>query len=135
MRYMGILVALAATSAVLVACMPAPDVTGRALYLDHCAACHGPTGRGDGPAAAGLEPPVADLTRIAARNGGLFPMAQVISTIDGYTRIREGDAVMPEFGLQLQAGDLVMLDTGDGIPTRTPERLVALAAYLQTIQE
>jgi high-affinity iron transporter len=35
---------------------------GRALYAQECSACHGASGRGDGPAAAGLEPRPADLT-------------------------------------------------------------------------
>lgn len=35
---------------------------GSALYGTHCAACHGPAGRGDGPAAAGLLQRPADLT-------------------------------------------------------------------------
>lgn len=34
---------------------------GRATYAEFCAACHGVRGRGDGPAAAGLHPPPADL--------------------------------------------------------------------------
>jgi putative copper resistance protein D len=35
---------------------------GVSLYRTHCAACHGPSGRGDGPDAAGLLPPPANLT-------------------------------------------------------------------------
>jgi putative copper export protein/mono/diheme cytochrome c family protein/peroxiredoxin len=35
---------------------------GLRLYEEHCAACHGQTGNGDGPAAAGLRPRPADLT-------------------------------------------------------------------------
>jgi len=34
---------------------------GRTTYAERCAACHGVRGRGDGPAAAGLHPPPADL--------------------------------------------------------------------------
>lgn len=34
---------------------------GRALYGERCMVCHGERGRGDGPAAAGLSPPPADL--------------------------------------------------------------------------
>jgi putative copper export protein/mono/diheme cytochrome c family protein len=35
---------------------------GEALFQTHCAICHGREGRGDGPAAAGLNPQPADLT-------------------------------------------------------------------------
>jgi peroxiredoxin len=37
------------------------------LYREHCVACHGSAGHGDGPAAAGLDPRPADLT--AAHTG------------------------------------------------------------------
>jgi len=35
---------------------------GESLYGDLCASCHGPRGRGDGPAATGSQPPPADLS-------------------------------------------------------------------------
>ena len=35
---------------------------GAALFPQHCAACHGPQGKGDGPAAGALPVPPADLT-------------------------------------------------------------------------
>jgi copper transport protein len=35
--------------------------TGRQVYQQNCQSCHGVDGRGDGPAAAGLDPPPADL--------------------------------------------------------------------------
>jgi high-affinity iron transporter len=39
-----------------------PDpARGEPLYASHCAACHGTTGAGDGPAGAGLEPAPANL--------------------------------------------------------------------------
>lgn len=34
---------------------------GKELYLNHCAACHGKDGRGDGPAAAGMNPSPASF--------------------------------------------------------------------------
>jgi len=34
---------------------------GQRLYAQHCVPCHGATGRGNGPLAAGLRPPPADL--------------------------------------------------------------------------
>jgi len=43
---------------------PTPEALARgaALYSETCASCHGPGGRGDGPAAAGLDPPARDFT-------------------------------------------------------------------------
>ena len=35
---------------------------GKETYGLHCQSCHGDTGRGDGPAGVGLDPPPADLT-------------------------------------------------------------------------
>ena len=45
---------------------------GRALYNSRCWHCHGPTGRGNGPAAAALKPKPADFTDpdlVVARTG------------------------------------------------------------------
>ncbi|MFQ5503425.1 MAG: c-type cytochrome [Planctomycetota bacterium] len=59
---------LAFPLALSVAVLPAQDadpgspakIDGRAVYLAHCASCHGETGRGDG--VKGLEPPPRDFT-------------------------------------------------------------------------
>lgn len=120
----------------LIACtpveMPQPS-EGAALFQDNCALCHGAGGAGDGPLAAGLVPPPADLTRIAWRNEGVFPAARVLSTIDGYTRKQLPGQNMPEFGLLLR-GETVPVDVGGDQLTPTPRPLAALLGYLQTIQ-
>mgnify|MGYP001616566565 FL=1 len=41
---------------------PEPDVAGRAAYVESCARCHGPEGKGDGPDAKRLYPKPRDLT-------------------------------------------------------------------------
>ena len=58
-----------------------PDVDrGAALYQQMCTACHGVAGAGDGPAAAGMEPPPIDFTDEArARERSLFGLYQVIT--------------------------------------------------------
>lgn len=49
---------------------PPEPAKAAALYAQQCAACHGPAGHGDGPAAAGLDPPpiaFTDADRAAQR--------------------------------------------------------------------
>ena len=75
-----------------------------------------------------------DLTLIRLRHGNAFPRAKVMSIIDGYARSDIAGPGMPEFG-ELLEGDLVPFDSGDGIQTPTPRKLVALLEYLETIQE
>ena len=73
-------------------CNPA---VGRSVYTAQCVPCHGPRGKGDGPAAAVLTPRPADLTdttRMAAiSDDSLF---QVVTT---------GRNAMPGFGKILTA--------------------------------
>lgn len=105
---------------------------GRMLYVENCAQCHGPLGKGDGPWAADMEPAPTNLTRLS--ENGIFPRASVLSTIDGYHRAQVPGQQMPEFGLLLE-GDTVPVDTGDGVMTPTPRPLAALLSYLESIQQ
>jgi len=110
------------------------DISGPVFYAENCAACHGPTGEGDGRLAEFLSEPPSDLTTLSARNGGVFPRDAVMSAIDGYARGEHFAPEMPEFG----AGDLgetIIVETEDGIGTPIPEGLIALADYLETIQK
>ena len=47
---------------------------GKRLYRVHCLACHGETGQGDGPMKDQLDMIIPDLTTIATRNDGEFPV-------------------------------------------------------------
>ncbi|WP_333713561.1 c-type cytochrome [Yoonia sp.] len=127
MRYLALLAVLG-----LVACVEEP-IDGRTAYLENCASCHGADGKGDGPLARGLAVAPPDLTTIAARNGGVFPTDQVMSTIDGLDRGTHFSAAMPEFG----AGDMgeTVIVEQDGLGTPVPMQLLLLADYLQSIQQ
>ncbi|MGH7585494.1 MAG: FTR1 family protein [Gemmatimonadales bacterium] len=76
----------------------APVARGKQLFGRSCAGCHGDAGRGDGPAAAGLEPPPADLTD---------PSLTASSPLDFYRRITLGVAGtgMPGFEATLEEED------------------------------
>ncbi|WP_135502063.1 c-type cytochrome [Roseovarius aestuariivivens] len=115
---------------------PEPDVSraaGAALFAEHCAACHGADGHGGGPVAAGLATAPADLTKIAQRRGGVWPMLEVMSILDGYAMARRPRADMPVIDA-LTEGPTVAFDSGNGVERPTPARLVALAEYLESLQ-
>jgi mono/diheme cytochrome c family protein len=45
-------------------CYGQDEDLGKRVYVNRCAVCHGLSGKGDGPLAAQLKTPVADLTQI-----------------------------------------------------------------------
>jgi mono/diheme cytochrome c family protein len=86
---------------------PAPEsvrliesIQAPALYTAYCAVCHGAAGKGDGPLAQSLKTAPIDLTRIAARNGGTYPLKSVVRIISGEQEIRGGHGTreMPVWG-------------------------------------
>ena len=76
------------------------SIEGPALYKAYCAVCHGSEATGNGPMAPALKVPPADLTRIAERNGGVFPMARVERVIAGEEPLPSGHGTreMPLWG-------------------------------------
>lgn len=73
---------------------------GRELYLRYCAACHGVSGKGDGPAATALRPRPSNLTRLRERYGGQYPIRDVMAAVDGRYKVRaHGDSAMPVWGV------------------------------------
>ena len=135
----SLLTAAAATAALaaLAACMPEntmPQASdGRGLFMENCAVCHGADAKGNGELARAMSKPPRDLTLIQVRHTDVFPRAKVMSIVDGYTRLDTDRPGMPEVGALLE-GDLVPFDSGDGRPTPTPRKLVALVEYLESIQ-
>jgi mono/diheme cytochrome c family protein len=104
---------------------------GRDLYQTFCIACHGAAGAG-GVLAPYLAPPPPDLRRIAARHGGVFPHAQVEAWIDGRDQIpSHGTRQMPAWGPNFREETWI----DGGTETRVHERISALVAYLQSIQQ
>jgi mono/diheme cytochrome c family protein len=76
------------------------EPSGREVYLRHCASCHGESGKGDGPVAASLRRPAADLTAIARSSGGSFDERRVMQVIDGRALVAEhGSRAMPVWGV------------------------------------
>ncbi len=110
-----------------------PKATGAQLFDKHCTSCHGRTAEGDGPLASSVAIPPSNLTLISQRNGGTFPTADVMAQINGYAG-RHQLGGMPEFEEVLQSPNVDWTaPSGEVIPT--PQALIALATYLESIQQ
>lgn len=112
-----------------------PDLSaerGQMLFAQKCAACHGTDGSGAGAESLGLGGPPPDLTTLTAQNRGVFPQDFVMSVIDGFNRRDHPSSAMPEFGNE-DLGPIVQVEDG-GASTPIPSDLVALAAYIESIQ-
>lgn len=107
----------------------AEDDTGARLYFNHCAACHGETGEGDGPVAATLHVAVPNLRTLSRRSNGAFPADAVRAYIDGReVKAAHGDRQMPIWGDVFRGLD-------QGTAERTVRRRVdALVAFVATLQ-
>ena len=106
---------------------------GNRLFSARCAACHGSDANGAGPASVelGMQPP--SLRRLSISNNGVFPRDYVMSKIDGFKQNGHSGVIMPEFG-RGDLGPLIQIEK-DGLSTPTPANLVALANYIESLQE
>lgn len=73
--------------------------SGKQMYINYCASCHGVEGRGNGPAAATLKMPPTDLTALSRNNHGEFPETHIVTVLQyGVEFPSHGSAEMPVWG-------------------------------------
>ncbi len=100
--------------------------SGKEMFRTYCATCHGPGGRGDGPAAAALKKAPADLTQLARKHNGKFPGAYVGAMLKTVDAPVHGSNEMPVWGPLLSS---VSHDAGE-----TQLRISNLVSYIESIQ-
>ena len=72
---------------------------GKQAFETNCAVCHGMDARGNGPYTSSLKVPPPDLTTLAKKNGGVFPVDRVSKVIDGRSEVAaHGSRDMPIWG-------------------------------------
>lgn len=103
--------------------------SGKTMYKQFCAACHGADGKGRGPATPTLNTRVPDLTTLAKRHDGKFPYDYVTSVLrfgPGFSA--HGSSEMPVWGPLFQ-----YLENYNEAAVR--QRIKNLCDYLESIQE
>jgi hypothetical protein len=116
---------------------------GKAEYLWGCAACHGADGKGKGPLGVELRTAPADLTTLAKRNNGVFPLNAVYEIIDGRKAVKaHGTRDMPVWGYRYTPGASAAskptepyVDLSYDPEHVVRNRILAVVDYLSRIQE
>ncbi len=104
------------------------STSGKQMFADYCAPCHGLSGKGDGPAASALKTTPADLTQLAKKNNGKFPMDHVTNDLRrGSSLASHGSTDMPVWGPLFKSLDpthSVMVD----------QRIRNISVYIESLQ-
>ncbi len=103
--------------------------TGKEMFKQYCAACHGIDAKGHGPARSALKVPAADLTTLSKRHGGEFPYDLVTNILRfGPGVAAHGSADMPTWGAIFQYMD----NYNQAV---VQKRIKNLCDYLASLQE
>jgi len=106
---------------------PTSPTSGKEMFLEYCAVCHGQDAKGDGPAASALKKAPADLTQLSVHNSGKYPDGRVARYIEGADQLNaHGSRDMPMWG------DVFKSMAGGGDIARM--RVANLTAYIKTLQ-
>jgi mono/diheme cytochrome c family protein len=102
-------------------------------FKHYCASCHGVSGSGDGPVSGSLKNSPADLTQLAAANGGSFPKKHVTDVVQGNKDYDKkfrthGPADMPVWGN-------IIFDDSDGRSSIANARIKNIVNYIESIQK
>ena len=102
--------------------------SGKTMFKQYCAACHGHDGKGHGPATVLLNTRPPDLTALAKNHGGKFPFEYVAGVLRfGPGFPAHGSSEMPTWGPIFQ-----YLDNNEEAAVR--QRIKNLCDYLESIQ-
>lgn len=129
-----VLMSVAGASAPIVSAADKVDL-GKREYESNCMLCHGADGKG-GAYVDFLKSTPPDLTQLAKKNGGVFPVERVYSIIDGRQPVKShGTADMPIWGrdYQQKAGEY-FVDVPYDPELFVRQRILSLVDYLNRMQ-
>jgi mono/diheme cytochrome c family protein len=116
--------------------MPQQADIGKAEYQSSCAACHGADGKGKGPVSGVLKSTPPDLTVLAKKNNGVFPINAVYEMIDGRKAVEaHGTREMPIWGFRYMPSPYEAVYPSPATEAAIRVRILVIIDYLNRIQE
>lgn len=102
--------------------------SGKEMFVNYCASCHGGDGKGNGPAAAALKTAPTNLTALSEKNGGSYPAMRISS-------ILRGDAGVPAHGSkEMPVWGPLFRSVSGGDEGQVQQRISNLTKYVETLQ-
>ncbi|MGB7434914.1 MAG: c-type cytochrome [Candidatus Acidiferrum sp.] len=103
--------------------------SGKDMFTQYCAPCHGVDGKGNGPAASAMKSQPTDLTQLARKHDGKYPANTVASVLKfgGAPTGAHGSAEMPVWGPLLHSLDKFH----DAV---VQQRISNIVSYIETLQ-
>ncbi len=103
--------------------------SGKEMYNNYCAVCHGKDGKGGGPAAEAVKTPPTRLTGLAKKDGGKFPAAHVGRAI-------RGDVNEPAHSTKgIRVWGNLFWHMSQGRQSEVQLRVANLTNYVESLQE
>jgi mono/diheme cytochrome c family protein len=105
--------------------------SGKQMYTDYCAPCHGRDGKGNGPAAPAMKTAPTNLALLAKNSGGKYPAAHVAAVLTfGSETPAHGSKDMPVWGQLFQS-----LNWSSSMKeVEAQQRINSLNSYLESLQ-
>jgi mono/diheme cytochrome c family protein len=102
--------------------------SGKEMFENYCAVCHGKDAKGAGPAATALKTAPPDLTMLAKKEGGKYPSAHVAAVI-------RGQADMPSHGSKdMPVWGPLFSSISQGHESEVQQRVANLVTYIESLQ-
>lgn len=108
---------------------------GKREFETNCASCHGTNGKGNGPLGELLRRSPPDLTLLAKKNQGVFPMDRLYEVVDGANVPSHGSRDMPIWGRDYRVKDAeYYFETPYNADAMVRGRILALLEYINRLQ-
>jgi mono/diheme cytochrome c family protein len=102
--------------------------SGKQMYVNYCAPCHGVDGRGHGPVAPALKTPPTDLTFLSRSNHGKFPDTHVIAVL------QSGSETAAHVSVEMPVWGPILGKMNQTNPQDRMLRVSNLSRFLDTMQ-